>query len=107
MLMCVMLALVSFLMVLIVSIILSNSAVLLLYAVSITVTFTGKSINALPFSLLILDASTCGARKASCGTAIGCGCKRAMHVKFSSPGIPHPQCFSVSDCAALFFYFSK
>ena len=107
MLMCVMLTLLSPLMVLIVSMILSNSAALWLNSLWIAVTFTGKSMNADPFSVLILDVSTCGVRKASCGTGVDCGCRRAMQVKSSVPGIPQPQLFSTSASVAWFIHCSN
>ena len=56
--------------------------------------------NAEPFSVLIFDVSTCGVRKASCGTNVGRGCKRAMQMKSSASGMPQPQLFSISERVA-------
>ena len=52
------------------------------------------------FSVLIFDVSTCGVRKASCGTNVGRGCKRAMQMKSSASGMPQPQLFSISERVA-------
>lgn len=107
MLMRVMLTLLSFFTVLIVSMILFSSITLLLNSLWIAVTLTGKSMNAEPFSVLIFDVSTCGVRKASYGTNVGRGCKRAMQMKSSASGMPQPQLFSISERVAWFIHCSN
>ena len=46
------------------------------------------------------EVSTWGVKNTSCGIGVGCGCKRAIQVRFSSPGIPQPQLFSTSERVA-------
>ena len=59
-----------------------------------------KWMNAHPFSVLVFSPSTCGVRNTSCGTGIGCGCRRAIQVKASSPAMPQPQLFSIRESVA-------